>query len=614
MLAARRAPQLLACLTVVALFGAPPASAELVWEPVGPVPPSAGMTAVASDPVDPAIFWIASPSSVWVSDDGGESFSLVLQLSRANAIARETGAGEAAEADPDSPDDPGAETDDEGDPINPETGEPYDPDDPDAVDSSVDIDPMTGLPVPEVSGGATDGDDAQDAGGDEDTDASGDGNARFGVTRMRVLGDKVYVCTGRGLWTIERAARRPGTGQDLRFGRRVAVNDVMLDAHDRLLIATDRGVLILGQDGLAHRLVGGDDEIGVTALARVGSRTVIAAADGLRMDAGHGLVPLGISSTRESATDLLAVGLDRFLVASADRVTLVAAEEGKTAWVEQSWQVPGAYRLALGRDGSLWAAGWRGVWQYDDENGWRRRDDGLIDRRLAGVAPSAGGIAFLYVAGRGGTGRLVPEQEKIWSSRARFQARRALEGLPTADETLAWAQAARPLQAKDAEGWQTERALAWLLPHVYVRFITAQQRVEERLYIPVVDRRILDAVGVVPTDTDFRVEARWDLMPAFLLAADGSDPALRAAETAALKGQVKVRDTVGPLYQAWVTKRIDLVATEFATVADAARELLAVQQIEADLHVYTAGRFPILGVTAPAAFTPHESAPTGAPE
>jgi len=576
------------------------ARAELVWEPVGPVPTSAGMTAIATDPADPAILWIASASSVWVSDDGGDSFSLVLQLSRANAIARETGSGEQAEADADSATDPGAETTDDGDPINPDTGEPYDPDDPDAVDASDDIDPMTGLPIPEVSGTTTATEDDAPVDDNEDTDdidASGDANARFGVTRLRVIGDKVYVCTGRGLWTVDRAARRPGTGQDVRFGRRVAVNDVLRDARDRLLLATDRGVLVLGPDGLSHRLVGGDDEIATVALALVGARTVIAAVDGLRMEVSGTIVPLGLSIGRGTANDVVALGPDRFVVASSDHVSLVMAEEGKAAFIEQSWQVPGAYRLAVGRDNTLFAAGWRSVWQYDETDGWRRRDEGLLDRRLSGVAPSASGPNFLYLVGRGGTARLVPEQEKLWSSRARFQARRALEGLPTADETVAWAQATRPIQVSDAKGWQTERSLAWLLPRVYLRYLTAQRRQEEFLFIPAVGRRILDAVEVFPTNDEFRIEARWDIMPALMLAAEGTDPTIRAAETAALKGQAKVRDTVGPLYQAWMKKRIDLVASTYHDVGEAARELLAVQQIEADLFVYTGGRFPIAGVT-----------------
>ena len=601
------------------LGGASAARAELVWEPVGPVPRSAGMTAVASDPGDARIVWIASSSSVWVSDDAGDSFTLVLQLSRSTGIERETGQGEQVEADPVTATDPGAPdpTDDNGgDPVNPETGETYDPNDPAAVDAAVeassDIDPTTGLPI-DISGGDTTtgddnaGDDGGSAGGagdgaaDDAISASGDSSARFGVSRLRVLGDKVYVCTGRGLWTIGRAARRVGSGHEVRFGgRRVAVNDALLDAQGRVLVGTERGLLQIGPDGIGRHLAGSDDSVGVGALALVGGRLVIAAADGLRIETAGRIVPLGVGSTRELMTDLLPFGTDRVLVASSGHVTLVVAEAGKAAFAEQSWQVPGAARLAAGRDGAIWAVGRRGAWEYSAEAGWRRRDEGLIDRRLADVAPAASGQSFLYVVGRGGTARLVPEQEKLWTTRAQFQARRALDGLPTAEQAIRWASKARPIQVDDAKSWETASSLAWLLPRVYLRVISTQVRDEDHLFISALGRRVLNGVEVVPIKDEFRIEARWNLMPALLLALEGTDPVVRSAQTSARRSQTKVRDTVGPLYQTWMKKRIDLVATEFRSTRAAVHELLAVQQLEADLHVYTAGHFPIIGVTGDA--------------
>jgi hypothetical protein len=584
------------------VLGAPgSARAELVWEPVGPVPSTAGMTAVVSDPGDPQILWIASSSSVWVSDDAGDSFALVLQLSRATAIERESGEGEQIEADPVGPDDPSAldaVNPDGGDQIDPDTGELYDPDDTDAVDANDDIDPLTGLPIAVGSqDSADDADDADDAADDAGGD-SGDSNDRFGVSRLRVIGDKLFVCTGRGLWTVERAARRPGTGREVRFGgRRVAVNDALRDAKGRLLLATERGLIELGADGLGRRLVGSNDDVPVFVLGLLGERLVVVSRDGLRVETNVGMVPLGIGSTRGITTDLLALGPDRVLVASTNHVTVVVAEAEKAAYTEASWQVPGVMRLALGRDKALWAVGRNGVWEFSDESGWRRRDDGLIDRRLADVAPAGAGASYLYAVGRGGTARLVPEQERLWSARAHFQARRALDGLPTAEETMTWAAKARPIQVGDAKSWETESSLAWLLPHAYFRVISTRKRVEDFQFIPAIGRRILDGVEVQPLNDEIRFEFRWDLMPAVLLALEGTDPAVRAAELSARRGQTKVRNTVGPLYQTWVKKRVDLVATEFRSTRDAARELLTIQQLEADLYVYTAGNFPIIGVT-----------------
>src|SRR5262245_6637403 len=62
-----------------------------VWEPAGPIATSAGMTAVATDPDDPKVVWLGSATTVWVSDDEGQTFHLVLQLSRASGLVRDTG-------------------------------------------------------------------------------------------------------------------------------------------------------------------------------------------------------------------------------------------------------------------------------------------------------------------------------------------------------------------------------------------------------------------------------------------------------------------------------------------------------------------------------------------
>ena len=52
-----------------------------VCEPAGPIATSAGMTAVATDPDDPKVVWLGSATTLWVSDDEGQTFHLVLQLS-----------------------------------------------------------------------------------------------------------------------------------------------------------------------------------------------------------------------------------------------------------------------------------------------------------------------------------------------------------------------------------------------------------------------------------------------------------------------------------------------------------------------------------------------------
>ncbi len=551
------------------------------------MPSSVGMTAVASDPMDPRVLWMASGSSVWVSDDAGDTFSLVLQMSRAAAITREVGGGEAVEAVPDEPD---------------PTDEPSDPEDPDQIDDSSDIDPDTGEVIVDDAEAATPGaSDAEEAAADAVDDASiavsGDAAGIFGVTRLRVLAGKVYVCTGRGLWVIDRAARRMGTGQEIRFGRRLAVNDVGRDADGVFYVGTDQGLYAIGAGDVGRRVSGFDDETAVTAIARSKGRLVAASSGGVRIQSSVGFQRLGVFSARESVTDLIALTSTRLAVASSDRVSIVSIADGEVPYVEQSWSVPGARRLSRGRGGKLWAVGGRGAWRFTEEEGWKRRDEGLIDRRLADVAASDDGPASLYLVGRGGTARLVPEAARLWSSRAKFQARLALDGLPTADETVGWAIDARAISLEDADDWALEESLAWLLPKVSLLYRTNQARDEDALYIPVLDRRILDAVQVRPEDDLLRIDARWNLMPALYVALNGTSSRIRSARTRARRAQARVRDTVAPLYQTWAKKRINLMATEFDNPREVVREMLSVQQIEADLYVYTDGKFPILGVT-----------------
>jgi hypothetical protein len=128
---------------------------------------------------------------------------------------------------------------------------------------------------------------------------------------------------------------------------------------------------------------------------------------------------------------------------------------------------------------------------------------------------------------------------------------------------------------------------------VQVRFRWNRVRNEDYLFIPVLDRRILDRVDVRPKDDDWMIMARWDVMPALLIALDGSRSVFEMTRTRARRQLERVREVVLPLYQTWMKKKIDQVTAEPRTVRDALRDQLAMQRLEADLHVYTNGRFPI---------------------
>lgn len=547
------------------------ARAQLAWEPAGPIATSAGMTAVATDPDDPKVVWLGSASSVWVSDDDGQTFHLVMQLSRSSGLIRETGS-QPVEADGDEPD-PNAPPAEEGS------------EDEDEAPIQIDTEGEVGARSEGDEGFNEDGEFVEDAGVVE----------RFGVVRLRVLGDRVFVCTSRGLFTVARAARRVGTEREVRFGRRIAVNDVALSPDGLMWVATDSGLVSVGSDGIGRPARGLEEDVAVRAVVLAEGRLVLATSRGLRFGSrtfdGYDRFSLGGRDT--GLEDVLVEPEGRVLVSGADQVVRLLARPGESVLIEELSQVPGAARLALGRDGARWVVGLRGAWRWRQDEGWQRSTDGLFDRRLVDVAAGLGGRAHLWVVGRAGAWRLVSEEARVYKSAAERLAATALEGWPSDDEVLAWANDARGVKLDAVSGWALEERLSWLLPRVELRLQWNRVRNEDYLFIPVLDRRLLDRVDVRPKDDNVQIMAYWDVMPALLAALDGSRSVFEATRTRARRQLERVREVVMPLYQTWAKKKIDAVLTEPTSVRDALKDLLATQRLEADLHVYTNGRFPV---------------------
>lgn len=549
---------------------------DLVWEPVGPVTTAAGFTAVATDPEDSRVIWVGGTSSVWVSEDAGATWHLVLHLSRASGLARETGEGDTIEIDPDPPD----ETPD---------GEDVDDVEDLSFEDAILVDPRTGRTM---RSSRDDPEESEEADDDSDGgDDAGDRGPRFGVTRLRVLADRVWVCTSRGLWSVARSARRTGTGAELRFGRRMAVNDVGRGADKRFFIATERGLWQLGDDGIGRNVPGVEEAIEVRAIVLAGERLVLATSAGLRVGDGDRFERVALGAKDESGLEDVLVEPDgRVAIAGGNNVYRLAQA---SVVVDEVWPVPGAGRLANGRDG-LWVVGDRGAWRFTQADGWTRVVEGLFDRRLVDVAPSDAGDTHLWVAGRAGLWRLVPESARVYSSQLQALSVRALEGFPSSEETVRWASAARGMTLEEVDGWVMEERLSWLLPQVEVTFRMNRTRWEDYTFIPTIDRRILDAVEVEPIDDQWRIMAWWDVMPAMLAAIEGAAPAFESARSRARRHQERVREVVLPLWQSWAKKRIDYVTSEPESARVALRDLIALARLEADLHVYTGGRFPVM--------------------
>jgi len=564
----------IALAVFLTLAGAARAADPQVWEPAGPIATSVGMTAVATDPDNPKVVWLGSATTVWVSEDEGKTFHLVLQLARAAGLVRDTGSQP-------------TETPDEQD---------GDTDSPEAQDQLEDQLEDQGLTEDDTFVlDTSDSDDRDDEGGGGEDDDD-DTERRFGVSRLRVQGDVVYVCTSRGLYTIGRAARRVGTGREVRFGRKVAVNDVAVAPDGSVWIAADTGLVQLGPDGIGRPARGLEEDVEIRAVVVAEGRLVAATARGLRLGATSfdGFERFTIGGREEAGVqDLLVEANARLLVAGDNQVARVLAKPGEAPMVEESWSVPGASRLAFGRDGARWAVGGKGAWRLTADQGFQRQTEGLFDRRLRDVAAGYGPDAALWSVGRSGAWRLVSDPGRAYSASAERLAKTALEGFPNDDKVLAWAIHARGTGLDQIDRWVLEERLAWLLPKVELTFRWNRQRQEDRLLIPVLDRRLLDAVEVRPIDDDFRVIAYWDLMPAITAALESTRGTYESSRIRARKSLDRVREVVMPIYQAWAKKRIDLAAAEDLTLASAVKEMLAIQRLEADLHVYTDGHFPV---------------------
>ena len=200
-----------AIMIVVALCGllwSAQASATLVWDQVGPANAAEGLSSLEFDPADPQILWVGGSGRVWVSDDGGTTFHLVLQIT---TYRRSKSSLEDAKKESEDPT-TGDSTDDEADEISLIDGGRG------ATRSSV---------VKRASR--------------KQARLLVASRIRGGISRIRLIGDRLYVCSTRGLWSISRKARRLGSERVELNGRKAVVTDIARSGKS-LLVATASGL------------------------------------------------------------------------------------------------------------------------------------------------------------------------------------------------------------------------------------------------------------------------------------------------------------------------------------------------------------------------------------
>ena len=595
---------------IPAAAAAPAAASEddWSWDPFGPVGNTDGFTAIALDPTDPRVFWIAGSSSVWVTDDAGDTFTVVLHMSRSAGSGR---ASNPLEDDEDvNRDFDGLEPGD----YDAESGESeygavddFDPDEGMTEGESVDEEGLAS--EPEDTEGDLDTVNSDESPEDlsEDRQAAF-ARASFGVSRLRVAGDHVWVCTSRGLWRLPRGARTLGEATELRLGRRFGVNDVLALADDRLLIASDAG-LWLHERGLGRRVRGLEYDAVVTGLAQAGGRVFAASSLGLYGGDAESELFTRLSAGGRGGDGLLDVvvrtGTDdgaQVFTADGNRVIEWDLSGQATGAV---WPVPGASRLAVAPDGAVWTVGPRGPWRWDGEAGWERFDETLSDRRLRDLAVGPGpatsatdaspAVATVRVVGVVGAWRLITGREVLTpAQRLERTIDRAIARSPDVMTLLAKADAGRTLTLEAIDAFTVRERLAWLLPLVEVRLMSTLQRDERRTLFPAVGQRLLDMVEVVPQGDFFQVMAWWDLMPAVLSSLNASRArTYENARIIARRNQRRVRETIPPLWRDWAARQRALWQGEPATTREAVRAILAVAQLEAQLHAVSQGRFPM---------------------
>jgi hypothetical protein len=538
--------------------------AELVWLRAAAVEAGArGLSAVATDPEDARVVWVAGGGRVFVSDDAGETWQIVLDLGR--SVDREVE----------------AEENEDGEEIDEEEGEASEIDPDDAEEEAEDTRSREATEAEEASEEArVGGERAESAEEIEQTIGSR-------IVRLRVIGDRVWVSWGRGLWWVPRAARGLGGGQEHRFGRSAAVLDVAAAGEVGLWIATSRGLLVGDRDGLATPVTGPLGSQPAQALLPHPTGLVVASSDGLWVGGAAGFTPLGLTLGRAAVEDLAGWAPSDVLVAGgfeATRVTLAVG--GAPARVVESWRVPLTRRVAVGR--GAWAVGPEGAWKLGPE-GWRRASDGISDTRLLDLAQvrREGDDDRFWVVGRGGAWRLVPELERVRVMRERRQNERGLEG---AEEVLLWTELSRGVALEQAGDLRSEEAAAPLLPNVELHYIRRLWRDETRVLSELQGDYLVDEVSVAPRNGEIRVILRWDLTPA-LWPTGTRSAAVEAEELRLARGREAVRRTVLPAFAAWRIARSEARDGAYPNPLAALSAEIERQRLEADLFVYTNGRF-----------------------
>ena len=538
---------------------APVAQAELVWDRSNMVGDRGSLSAVVADPMDPQVVWVASQNRVWVSDDGGNAWYLVAQILGNKRAPDEATSVRRRVEDPDDESDDG--------------------------DEPEDFDEETSAPI-------ADDEEVSTRNERVETLLSSD-SPLAPVIRLRLIDDQVFFTGDRGLWAIDRAARTLGTAVEIRMGRSVAVRDVIQAPWGPALIATSKGLRQIDPSGMVSAGRGRLGERDILCLTRRGQQVLVATKnDGLwRLD-DRGAGRLGIVGIQRPR-DVITLPKGDILIANTTDVLRADPDKGQ---VLERWPLRGVKRLAQTRSGRLWAVGSQGAWSWTEpESGsvdagqWTRQTEGIGDRRLSAVASVTRGDIHLWVVGRGGAWRLIPERLWVATRRERASDHEVAEGAPPVWELIDSAKRAHRVTRDDVERMRHSGLWAFSLPTLEAEYQYRIRREEDRLNLPELDRELTTLVQVYPNGHHVQVMAMWDLFPVVWALFDADNPYAGptvAEETVrALASRNQIRSAIVGLYNLWSQRRDAWRTGQPPSAQAALKAILSLQHIEADLHV-----------------------------
>lgn len=531
-----------------------------MWQQAGPPGAGDGLSAIAVDQDDPNVVYFAGASTVWVSDDGGETFNIVVQLGR--ALTRRTTSDDSEDQDTDWEE---AENDD---------------DDPAPLDQTFDMSRNSATSLDEADG-------PQDRRAKKE--ASKVLAKQNSISRLRILGDRVYVCGARGLVSFPRQTRTYTVPRAEWMGRKEAVLDVAPRQGGGLWIATREGLHEFEPQGVSRAVPGMLGQGVVTRL--LPDQTLMAASDsGVWTAAEQTFVREAVLPRRRIIRDMI---LNRGNLWALTKDQLFRFD-AKTFDLREVITFYGGRRLSIGRQGELWLAADSGIWTLGDSGSLEPSRTGLGQALFRDIASTSEGPHPLWVVGRGGAWRLTTEVQRVLSERAR-RIDSVVKGIPSAYAVMEQIQRVHRIHSDQLSAWRSQMATAWLLPKVDLNYTPVRRRVEWLSFLPTLNTNVIDEVRILPLDDEFRVVAYWELSPPIFALLDRGEGSQASGFNEALKRSYthteRLRRRTSPIYAAWLQALVKVRTSSPKNIRRALRERLELQRLSADLDALTGGHF-----------------------